>query len=83
MAESPMDTSLGAAHRTAGPRRSPQICRFGASTLDQPFPEWLGAWDSPWTCRHPSHSGPLETAETCATCRDWRPRQPPDDRRSH
>lgn len=72
----PMDRSIGAAANACGPRRTPQACRWGDSTLDQPFPAWLSAWDSPWTCCHPAHSGPLETVDTCATCRDWKPVAP-------
>jgi hypothetical protein len=57
--------------------RTPQSCRWGQVTLFLPFPEWLDAWDSPWTCRHPGHKGPLKTAETCATCPDWTLREHP------
>jgi len=63
------------------PRRTPQSCRWGASTLYLVFPEWLSAWDSPWSCRYPSHQGPLETVETCTTCPDWSLRESPGDRR--
>jgi hypothetical protein len=48
-----------------------QFCRWSAATLDLPYPHWLGAWDCPWTCCHPRHEGPLETADTCTTCPDW------------
>ena len=80
MAETPMDPSTGAAAsptNASGPRRTPQACRWGDSTLYMAFPEWLSAWDSPWSCRHPAHSGPLETVETCTVCPDWRPRERP------
>src|SRR5262249_42302957 len=67
MAAIPMDPSTGgaAAHLTNVPtlRHSPQACRWGDSTLYMAFPEWLGAWDTPWTCRHPAHAGPLETVD--------------------
>ena len=73
----PMDRSIGAAANPAPvAKRTPQACRWGDATLDRPFPEWLSAWDDPWTCRHPAHSGPLETVDTCLTCPDWRPAQP-------
>jgi hypothetical protein len=72
MAETPMDSTIGAAANLApGPKRTPQTCRWGDLTLFQPFPEWLSAWDSPWMCHHPAHSGPLETVDTCAPCPDW------------
>jgi hypothetical protein len=77
MAKTPMDWSTGAPLRNASaPRLTPQACRWGESTLNTTFPEWLSAWDAPWSCRHPAHTGPLETIETCATCPDWRPREP-------
>jgi hypothetical protein len=73
MAETPMDRLTGAAaHLPAELQRTPQACRWGDSTLYQPFPEWLSAWDAPWTCRHPAHKGPLQTVDTCLTCPDWR-----------
>ncbi len=60
--------TLGDARR---PKRTPQSCRWGQTTLFLAFPEWLSAWDSPWSCRHPAHKGPLETVDTCTTCPDW------------
>ena len=73
MAETPMDRSIGAAaHLASGPKRAPQTCRWGDATLFQPFPEWLSACDTPWTCHHPAHPGPLETVDTCTACRDWK-----------
>jgi len=75
MADRPMDRSIGAANRNAANYvRTPQACRWGDSTLYTAFPEWLSAWDAPWSCRHPAHEGPLETVETCTKCPDWRPR---------
>jgi hypothetical protein len=84
MAETPMVPSIGAAtnlSKVSGPRQTPQTCRCGDSTLYMAFPEWLNAWDSPWTCRHPAHPGPLETIDTCTTCPDWRSREHPNDLR--
>ena len=75
MADSPMDRSITATNVASGPRHTPQACRWGAPTLTLRFPEWVSAWDAPWTCRHPAHSGPLETAETCATCPEWNSRR--------
>ena len=76
MAKTPMDWSTGVPFGNNPPitRHGPQDCRWGDSTLYTAYPEWLSAWDAPWTCRHAAHAGPLETAETCATCPDWRPR---------
>ena len=70
----PMDRSIGAAaNLTSSPRQTPHTCFWGDSTLYQPLPEWLNAWDAPWTCRHSAHPGPLDTIDTCTTCPDWRP----------
>ena len=75
MAETPpMGPSAGAAadlSTASEARRTPQCCRWGVSTLYSPFPEWLSAWDSPWSCRHPAHEGPLETVDACITCPEW------------
>jgi hypothetical protein len=74
MAEIPMDAVTGPADSFSNaptPRRTPQSCRWGASTLYLAFPDWLNAWDSPWSCRHPLHTGPLETVDTCTTCPEW------------
>jgi hypothetical protein len=85
MAERSMDQSTGAAAHANNPtnasrsRRTPQTCRWSESTLYMPFPEWLDAWDSPWSCRHSAHPGPLETVDTCATCPDWKPQVGPND----
>ncbi|HEY7444057.1 MAG TPA: hypothetical protein VH701_16630 [Vicinamibacterales bacterium] len=84
MAELPMDAMAGPANTLRGalrPGQTPQSCRWGASTLYLAFPHWLKAWDSPWSCGHPSHKGPLETVETCTMCPDWTPRELPRDRR--
>ena len=76
MANTPMDWSTGAAGRNAPqPGRTPQSCHWGDPTLNTAFPVWLSAWDAPWSCTHPSHTGPLDTTETCGRCRDWRERQ--------
>ena len=68
----PMDRTIGAATNLNSPKQTPQACCWGDSTLYQPLPEWLNAWDAPWTCRHPGHPGPLETIDTCLNCSDWR-----------
>jgi hypothetical protein len=77
MDRKPMDSLTGAAGTTSSHASSltngPQSCRWGQPTLFLDYPVWLYAWDSPWTCGHPAHPGPLETAETCASCRHWTP----------
>ena len=77
MAEIPMGTTGPADNSHPDPTGTPQSCHWGASTLDFAFPDWLNAWETPWTCCHPKHSGPLETCDTCATCRDWTRRAKP------
>jgi hypothetical protein len=78
MADVRMDRSITARNVAPGLKQTPQTCRWGDATLYQRFPEWVSAWDSPWTCRHPAHSGPLETLEICTTCADWKPRERDD-----
>ena len=68
-----MDAMTGAARNAIRPKRLPQSCRWGQSTLSLSYPEWLSAWDSPWSCRHPAHMGPLETVDACTTCPDCIP----------
>lgn len=72
-----MDTLTGAEdllNNASRPRRTPQSCRWGQPTLFLAYPQWLSAWDLPWSCSHPAHAGPLEATDTCATCPDWTPR---------
>ena len=76
MESSPMVTLTGAAATLSDAVRAtptPHSCRWGRVTLFLAFPEWLSAWDSPWTCCHPDHKGPLETVDTCLTCPEWTP----------
>jgi hypothetical protein len=73
-----MDTSTGAVDTPSDarqPRRAVFSCHWGQPTLFLSFPDWLSAWDTPWFCSHPAHTGPLETGETCTTCPHWTPRQ--------
>ena len=69
-----MDASTGASetqNSASRPKRTPQSCRWGQVTLFLAHPDWLCAWDSPWSCSHPAHAGPLEVTDTCTTCPDW------------
>lgn len=52
-------------------------CRWVEQTLDQPLPDWLEAWNAPWTCRRDSTPNPLLTTDVCTTCPRWQPRTPP------
>jgi hypothetical protein len=76
-----MDVFTGAGSRPhTPPRRTPQSCRWGESTLFLAYPEYLSAWDSPWSCGHPSHTRTLDATEMCDTCPEWAPRSGPHDR---
>jgi hypothetical protein len=78
MASTHMDPSVGATssfEHASDTRRTAHACRWSYSTLYLSFPDWLDAWDTPWSCRHPAHTGPLETVETCATCPHWTPKE--------
>ena len=83
----PMDDVTGAADTLSnalsspGSTGTPHSCRWAEVTLFLSYPEWLGAWDTPWSCRHPAHKGPLETVDTCASCPDWCRHGDPGDRR--
>jgi hypothetical protein len=77
-----MDALTGAAETLSTPsrpRRTPQSCRWGQTTLFLAYPAWLYAWDAPWSCGHQAHPGPLEVTDTCAICPDWRPRPVPGE----
>jgi len=43
-------------------------------TLDLPLPDWLEAWNAPWTCHRDPQARPLLTTDECATCARWQPR---------
>jgi hypothetical protein len=78
----PMEVLAGAAHTVKGvrlPAKTPQSCGSGQVTLFLSYPDWLSAWDSPWSCGHAAHRGPLEATDTCLTCPDWTPRAASDD----
>ena len=78
----PMDTLAGAVHAVNHvnlPTRTPQSCCWGQVTLFLPFPDWLSAWDTPWSCAHAAHPGPLEATDICITCPHWTLRAGSDD----
>jgi hypothetical protein len=54
-----------------------QNCRWAAPTLFLPLPDWLDAWDRPWSCRRDGPSRQLETTECCVTCPRWEERAQP------
>ena len=83
----PMDAMTGAAADPSNAseprlRRTPQSCHWGETTLFLAYPVWLSAWDSPWSCTHRAHTGPLDFPETCTACPDWKRRAEPHSRDS-
>ena len=61
------------------PGRAPQSCHWGEPTLFLAHPFWLSAWDAPWSCSCPAHTGPLELTDTCTRCPDWKARHAPGE----
>jgi hypothetical protein len=51
-----------------------QHCRWAESTLFLSAPEWLQAWDYPWSCRSTGSFRPITDTRTCQTCERWQPR---------
>lgn len=51
-----------------------QQCRWAESTLFLSAPEWLQAWDYPWSCRASGGFRPVADTRVCATCERWQPR---------
>ena len=49
-------------------------CRWGEQTIDLPWPEWLDAWDAPWTCCRDPKPRRLLTTDECANCPRWESR---------
>jgi hypothetical protein len=46
-------------------------CRWAMPTLFVPFPIWLEAQDSAWTCARDPDPRPLLTTELCQSCLRW------------
>jgi hypothetical protein len=46
-------------------------CRWVEQTIDLPWPDWLDAWDAPWTCQRDLQARRLLTTVECATCPRW------------
>jgi hypothetical protein len=46
-------------------------CRWVEQTLNLPLPDWLDAWDAPWTCQRDPQPRRLLTTDECATCPRW------------
>jgi hypothetical protein len=50
-------------------------CRWARETLRLPYPHWLEAEDTPWTCLRDLEPRPLEDPEICRECPRWEPRR--------
>lgn len=46
-------------------------CRWATPTLSLPYPLWLAAEDTPWSCTRLPDPRPLESTDACATCPHW------------
>jgi len=49
-------------------------CRWAVPTLFLPLPDWLDAWNRPWSCRRDGPPRPLESTECCCDCPRWQTR---------
>lgn len=56
---------------------TPQRCRWAVPTLYLPLPNWLDAWEAPWTCYRDDVPRTLHTTEECLTCARWEARAEP------
>jgi hypothetical protein len=46
-------------------------CQWATPTLSLPYPLWLTAEESPWSCTRTADARPLELTDACATCPKW------------
>ncbi len=49
-------------------------CRWARPTLFLPYPLWLEAENTPWTCVRPMPPKLLETTDVCRTCPNVEPK---------
>lgn len=61
------------------PTNTVQRCRWAIPTLDLPLPNWLEAWDRPWSCRGDGMLKTLESTHECRTCPRWEARTEPGE----
>jgi hypothetical protein len=57
--------------------KTAHACRWAVPTLFLPLPDWLDAWDTPWTCRRDPQHRTLESTDECRTCLRWEARAAP------
>jgi len=52
-------------------------CRWARPTIRLPYPYWVEAEDTPWSCLHDQEPFPLENTDTCKGCPRWEPKHLP------
>ncbi len=58
------------------PKRHAANCKWARLTLDEPYPNWLAAEQTPWTCRLDGAARALESTQACEDCPQWADRAP-------
>jgi hypothetical protein len=58
--------------------RNVQQCRWAEATLFLAAPQWLDAWDYPWSCRSSGAFRPIPDTRVCRTCERWQARDRAD-----
>lgn len=53
---------------------SVQQCRWAESTLFLAAPQWLEAWEYPWSCRSSGSFHPIADTRQCRVCDRWQAR---------
>lgn len=51
-----------------------QQCRWAESTLFLAAPQWLDAWEFPWSCRSTGTFQPVADTRACCACDRWESR---------
>ena len=50
-------------------------CCWAEQTLHLAPPQWLDAWEYPWSCRAAGTFRPIADTRLCADCHRWLPRE--------
>jgi hypothetical protein len=50
-------------------------CRWARETVRLPYPHWLNAEDTPWTCLRDPLPRPIEDPVICEECPRWQSRR--------
>jgi hypothetical protein len=49
-------------------------CRWAEQTLQLAAPQWLDAWEFPWSCRASGGFRPIADTRVCLNCQRWLPK---------